>query len=159
MRALALALLLLTGTSVAAQTNLDLGGLSGDTDAPVEITADTLSVDQAAGTAEFSGSVVIGQGELRLAADRVNVTYDEASGAVTRMQAEGNVTFVTAAEAAEAQSADYDVVSGTLTLTGDVLLTQGPSAIAAERMVVDLGSGTARMEGRVRTVFQPQGGN
>ena len=156
MRALILFLALLAGPALA-QTNLNLGGLAGDSDAPVEITADTLSVDQQAGTAEFDGNVVIAQGDLRLAADAVSVSYDEASGAITRMVANGSVTFVTATEAAEARAADYDVTSGTLTLTGDVLLTQGPSAISAERMVVNLDTGTARMEGRVRTVFQPQG--
>ena len=155
MRALVLALLLAAAPALA-QTNLNLGGLAGETDAPVEITADTLAVDQAAGTAEFSGNVVIGQGALRLAADRVSLSYDEASGEVTRMQATGAVTFVTAEEAAEAQAADYDVTTGTLVLTGDVLLTQGPTAISADRMVVDLNGGTARMEGSVRTVFQPQ---
>ena len=156
MRALILFLALLAGPALA-QTNLNLGGLAGDSDAPVEITADTLSVDQQAGTAEFDGNVVIAQGDLRLAADAVSVSYDEASGAITRMVANGSVTFVTATEAAEARAADYDVTSGTLTLTGDVLLTQGPSAISAERMVGNLDTGTARMEGRVRTVFQPQG--
>ena len=155
MRALVLALMLVAAPGLA-QTNLSLGGLAGDTGAPVEITADSLSVDQAAGTAEFSGNVVIGQGALRLAADRVSLSYDEATGEVTRMQAAGNVTFVTAEEAAEAGAADYDVTSGILTLSGDVLLTQGPTAISAERMVVDLEAGTARMEGSVRTVFQPR---
>ncbi len=43
-------------------------------------------------------------------------------------------------------------------LTGDVVLTQGPTALSANRMVVDLRAGTGQLEGRVRTVFQ-SGGN
>jgi lipopolysaccharide export system protein LptA len=142
----------------AAQTDIRLGGLNADPTAPVEVTADTLTVDQASRTAVFSGNVVIGQGGLRIAAGAVSVTYSEATGAITRLVASGGVTFATPTEAAEAQEADYDLVAGLLTLTGDVLLTQGASAISADRMVVNLTAGTARMEGRVRTVFR-QGGN
>jgi len=41
-----------------------------------------------------------------------------------------------------------------LTLTGDVLLTQGASALTAQRMTVNVDTGVAQMSGRVRTVFQ-----
>ncbi|MBS1302510.1 lipopolysaccharide transport periplasmic protein LptA [Loktanella sp. SALINAS62] len=152
-----LLLVLLCGP-LAAQTNINLGGIDADPNAPVEVTADNLDVDQNAGTAVFSGNVTIGQGDLRLSAPQVNVTYGADSGDITRMQASGGVTFVTATEAAEAQSADYDLAAGTLTLTGDVLLTQGASALSSQSMVVDLETGTAQMSGRVSTVFQ-QGGN
>ena len=103
--------------------------------------------------------MVIGQGELRVAAGRVEVVYGDASGTIDRLRVTGGVTFVTATEAAEAREAVYDVTAGSLSLSGDVILTQGASAIAAERMTIDLASGTARMEGRVRTVFQQQDGN
>jgi lipopolysaccharide export system protein LptA len=43
-------------------------------------------------------------------------------------------------------------------LTGNVLLTQGASALSAESMVIDLKSGNAQLTGRVRTVLQ-QGSN
>ena len=39
----------------------------------------------------------------------------------------------------------------------DVVLTRGPNVLVGERMVVDLGAGTAAVEGRVRSVFQPGG--
>lgn len=65
---------------------------------------------------------------------------------------------MTPGEAAEAQQAVYDISSGQLVLTGDVILTQGPTVLSAGRMTVDLTSGTGQMDGRVRTVFQP-GGN
>lgn len=147
---------LLAGPALA-QTNVDLGGLRADPTAPVEITADSLTVDRESGSAVFSGSVVIGQGEMRIAAGRVQVTYDDATGDITRLAASGGVTFVTGTEEAEAAQADYDLAGGLLTLTGDVLLTQGPSALAAERMVVNLATGSAQMDGRVRTVFAQDG--
>ena len=158
LRAIALLTALTCGSAAVAQTNINLGGLSADPSAPVEVSADSLSVDQDSGTAVFTGNVVIGQGDLRLNAGNVQVIYSEATGDIARLVASGGVTFVTATEAAEAQSADYDLTGGTLVLSGEVLLTQGASALSADEMRIDLDSGNATMTGRVRTVFQ-QGGN
>ena len=141
--------------SWSAAQELSLGGaFATDPAAPVEVTSETLNVDQATGAATFTGDVVIGQGDLRLQAGEVEVRYDEATSAIARLLATGGVTLATPSEAAEAEAADYDLTARTLTLTGEVLLTQGPSAISADRMVVDLASGTARMEGNVRTILQ-----
>lgn len=137
-----------------AQTNINLGGIRADSSSPVEVAADSLTVDQDTGTAVFSGNVVIGQGDLRLSASSVRVIYDEATGDITKLNASGGVTFITATEAAEAQTAVYDLTSGTIVLTGDVLLTQGASALSANQMTVNVNTGTAQMSGRVRTVFQ-----
>ena len=158
-RTLAILGLLAFAAPVAAQTNIDLGGIDADPNAPVEVTADSLNVDQDTGTALFSGNVVIGQGELRLSAPEVRVTYAADTGDITRLQATGGATFATATEAAEAQTADYDLASGLLTLDGEVLLTQGQSALSADSMVLDLNAGTAQMQGRVRTVFRQDGNN
>lgn len=157
-RSLFLMALVTIALPATAQTNINLGGINADPNAPVEVTADTLNVDQDTGTAVFSGNVVIGQGDLRLSAPEVRVTYAADTGDITRLQATGGATFATATEAAEAQSADYDLASGLLTLTGEVLLTQGQSALSADSMVLDLNTGTAQMSGRVKTVFQ-QGSN
>ncbi|SFS19598.1 LptA/OstA family protein [Yoonia litorea] len=137
-----------------AQTNVDLGGLTVDNTAPIEVTADTLSIDQDTGIARFEGSVVIGQGDLRITAGSVEVVYGADTSEIAQLVAADGVTFVTATEAAEAQEAVYDIETGLLTLTGDVLLTQGPSAIAAGRMVINVTTGSATMDGRVRTVLQ-----
>lgn len=157
LRIIALLTVLLAPALAGAQTNINLGGIAADPTAPVEVTADSLTVDQATGTAIFSGNVLIGQGDLRVAAQQVQVVYDGDTGDITLLLATGNVTFVTETEAAEAETADYNLRAGTLTMTGNVLLTQGASAISAERMTVNLTEGTAQMDGRVRTVFQRQG--
>ncbi len=157
-RLMALIAALVLGTSAAAQTNVALGGLTVDTTAAIEVTAESLKVDQDTATAVFSGDVVIGQGDLRLTAGEVTVVYGDDTTEIAKLIATGGVTLVTATEAAEAQEADYDIVTGLLTLTGDVLLTQGASAISAERMRINVTDGTATMDGRVRTVLQ-QGGN
>ncbi len=156
LRAALLALLLVPAGAVAQGVQLG-GAFAADPSAPVEVTSDSLTVDQATGAATFTGNVVIGQGDLRVQAGEVEVLYDEATGGIARLLATGGVTLATPEEAAEAQAADYDLASGTLTLTGEVLLTQGESAISGDRLVVDLETGTARMEGNVRTILRGTG--
>lgn len=137
------------------------GGLRQDTAAPIEVTSDSLTVDQATGRAVFDGNVLVIQGALRMTAARVEVSYGDDGQGIRNMQATGGVTLVTAAEAAESREASYDVGTGSLVMSGAVLLTQGQATIAGERLVADLRAGTGQMEGRVKTVFQPgkQGGN
>lgn len=158
-KTITLILALLLGTAANAQTNIDLGGISADPKAPVEVSADNLSVDQDSGTAVFSGNVVIGQGDLRLSAGSVRVVYSDSTGDIAQLLATDGITLVTDSEAAEAATADYNLTTGILTLSGSVLLTQGASALSAEQMTIDLNSGRAQMSGRVRTVFQQDGNN
>lgn len=150
-----LAAVSLVGAPAAAQT-VPFGGEGAEPGAPVEVTSETLSLDQAAGTAVFEGSVVIGQGALRVNAPRVEVEYTE-DRRISRLTATGGVTIVNGPDAAEGAQAVYDVDAGTIVMTGDVLLTQqataGGAALSAERMNVDLATGEAVLEGRVRTVL------
>ena len=150
---------LVPGLAAGQGAQVPFGGLSHDATLPVEITSDALELDQAAGTAVFTGAVRVGQGELRLAADRLEVFYADAAGsgtgAVERMLATGNVTLTNGAEAAEADRAAYEVASGIIEMQGDVLLTQGRNALASERLTIDLNAGTGQLEGRVQTIFVP----
>lgn len=150
-----------SGMAMAQGMAVGFGGLRQDTAAPVEVTSDSLTVDQGTGRAVFEGNVLVIQGALRMTAARVEVSYAEGGQGIRRMQATGGVTLVTAAEAAEAREAVYEVASGALVMSGSVLLTQGQATIAGERLVADLRAGTGQMEGRVKTVFQPgtKGGN
>lgn len=145
--------------SVTAQgLDVAFGSLTHDSTLPVEVTADQLEVNQQAGTAIFSGNVLVGQGSMRLSANRVEVSYagsnGDPTGRISNMVATGNVLLVNGAEAAEAQKAVYAVDRGSIVMSGSVLLTQGQNALSGELFVVDLGSGTGRMEGRVKTIFQ-----
>lgn len=133
------------------------GGIKSDTSLPVEVTADQLAVNQTDASAVFTGNVVVIQGDLRLAAGTVRVEYDkEDRTKVSRIVATEGVTLVSPAEAAEAREAIYSVAAGEVVMTGDVLLTQGGSTIAGQKLVVDLDTGTGRMDGRVRTVIDPK---
>ncbi|WP_108483744.1 LptA/OstA family protein [Oceaniglobus ichthyenteri] len=153
-------LLMLCGAPALAQgTNIAFGGLKHDTSQPVEVASDSLSIDQADGSAEFSGNVLITQGEMRLSAGAVRVVYAPGgAGQISEMRATGGVTLVNGAEAAEAREAIYSIDKGTVVMTGDVLLTQGQNALSSNTLTINLAAGTGILEGRVRTVFQT-GGN
>lgn len=159
MRACRLGLIVAALPALAlAQTSVPFG-TAHDRTLPVEITSDRLDLDQAAGTAVFVGSVKVGQGELRLAADRVQVFYAAGTGGgqgqVERMVANGNVTLSNGSEAAEADQATYEVAAGTVDMAGNVLLTQGRNALSSQKLHIDLDAGTAQVEGRVQTIFTP----
>lgn len=144
-----------TSAAVAQTTSLAFGTIRQNPDAPVEVTADALAVDQDTGEAVFTGNVLIGQGEMRLSAARVLVIYKQGNTGIERLEATGGVTLVSGPDAAESQRADYNIDTGTILMTGDVLLTQGANALTAERMTVNLEDGTAQMNGRVKTILQP----
>lgn len=152
-----LSLALVCGQTGAAGAQATAGfGNAQDVKQPVEVTADALSVDQKTGRATFSGNVLIGQGAMRLSADSVTVAYAQGGqNRISALHAEGNVTLVSGEDAAEAKAADYDVESGNVVLTGDVLLTQAGNVLAGEKVTVNLATGTAQASGRVRSVLQP----
>lgn len=160
-RALILSLALLAALPAAApaqETDIAFGGLTQDTSLPVEVQADRLSVNNADGTAVFSGNVLVAQGDMRLAAAEVRVEYAPGGKSIARLVATGGVTIANLADAAEAREADYSIDSGIIVMTGDVLLTQGASAMSGQKLTINLKTGTGTMEGRVTTTFLP-GGN
>lgn len=150
--------LALAAVSAEAQQKIAFGDLNQDTSQPVQVTADQLAVNNADGTAVFSGNVVVTQGEMKLAAGEVKVTYGTEQNDIESLVASGGVTVTNLGDAAEAREAVYTIDSGVIVLAGDVLLTQGPSAMAGQKLTINLKDGTGVMEGRVTTTFQP-GGN
>ena len=124
----------------------------------LEVTADTLQVDQTTGASEFSGNVLAVQGDMRIAAGALRLEYapgnSEGSQRISRLIASGGVTMVTPAEAMEAEQAVWSLDSQTLEMTGNVMLLQGQNMLSGQRFVADLRSGAGRMVGRVRTTIR-----
>ena len=149
----------LSTAAFAQGANVAFGTIAQDTSLPVEVSSDELSVDQQTGSAVFTGNVVIGQGDMRLSAQRVMVVYRATQDGISKMEATGGVTLVSGADAAESQRADYDIDEGTIVMRGNVLLAQGASALSADTMTIRLTDGTARMSGNVRTRLQTGGKN
>ena len=150
--------LLLSGPA-SAQNQVAFGGLKADTTLPVEVTADSLAVNQSDGTATFAGNVTIIQGDMRLKAGTVAVVYKtDDRKRIESLSATGGVTLSAGPDAAESREAVYVIDTGQVVMTGDVLLTQGAAIISGQKLTVDLKSGTGSMDGRVKTVLTP-GGN
>jgi lipopolysaccharide export system protein LptA len=155
---LAAGLAALAVTATAQQAKIAFGDLEQDTTLPVQVSADQFAVNNADGSAVFTGNVLVTQGEMKLAAAEIKVKYGADQKSIDQLIASGGVTINNLGDAAEAQEAVYTIDSGVIVLTGNVLLTQGPSAMAGQKLTINLKDGTGIMEGRVTTTFQP-GGN
>ena len=134
--------------------DIAFGSARDTSDQPVQVEADTLSVNQKDGQATFMGNVAISQGDMLLSAQKVFVTYNEDGDGIQSLRASGGVTLVNGPDAAEAQQADYNIDNAVVILTGNVLMTQGQNVISGEKITINLDDGTAQVGGRVRTTLE-----
>ncbi len=154
--------LLLAPFSVHADEDQGPVGFKTDPDAPIEIEADTLEVEQNAQTATFIGNVVAVQGAIRLRADRLIVTYARKDGStptdadagggteITRIDAKSNVHVMSEDDqSASGDWAIYMVANSNITMGDAVILRQGENVIRGQKLNIDLNSGQARVEGGV----------
>ncbi|WP_375687441.1 lipopolysaccharide transport periplasmic protein LptA [Pseudooceanicola sp. LIPI14-2-Ac024] len=152
--AFGLALLIALPAPVVAQGPSLAFGSADNSDQPIEIEAENLSVSQNDGTAEFTGEVLIVQGDMRLSAPSVLVQYNADQSGIEWLKAKGGVTMVSAEDAAEAEEATYNIAERTIVMTGDVTIVQGANTLSSETVTIDLDAGTAQMQGRVRTILK-----
>lgn len=157
-RALILTLGLVAGMAQAQQATIAFGDLEQDTTQPVEVSADQLAVNNADGSAVFSGNVQVKQGEMTLAAAKVDVRYGADQSQIRELLASGGVTITNLADNASAEAAVYTIETGVIVLTGNVRLAQAGSTMQGQKLTINLKDGTGIMEGRVTTTFVP-GGN
>lgn len=135
-------------------TSIAFGNRQQDTDAPIDVTSAQLAIDEDANTALFTGDVVVVQDTMTMYAPWVKVFYLEDQSGISHVQARDGVTLIQGDEAAEGAEADYDLAGDTIVMRGDVLVTQRLSAIAADKMTIDLEDGTALMTGRVKSLLR-----
>jgi lipopolysaccharide export system protein LptA len=154
----AVSMALLAAPALAQQAKIAFGDLAQDTTQPVEVTADQLAVNNADGTAVFSGNVKVVQGDMTLSAGEVQVKYGSTPGEIDQLVASGGVSVTNLGDAARADGAVYTIDSGTIVMSGNVVLTQGPSSMKGQELTINLTDGTGLMSGRVTTTFVP-GGN
>ena len=140
-----------------------------NSNAPVDVAADRIEVQDRADRAIFSGNVVVRQAELTLTAARLTVAYSNTGGIeIERLDASGGVTVRSPSETARGQFAIYDLQDRIITLVGGVSLVRGDSRVNGGRLVIDLDTGTATLTGgapgvseeggRVTGTFTPTGG-
>jgi lipopolysaccharide export system protein LptA len=143
---LALTLLTLAGAApmAAAQTR-------HDSSAPLDFDAAHQELDDKAQRAILTGGVVIRQAEMTLRAARVNVSFTgSAFGGkpeATRVDAAGGVTLTRPDQRATANYAIYDIGRRTITMLGNVGLVQKDNNISGGRLIINLDTGRAVMDG------------
>jgi lipopolysaccharide export system protein LptA len=158
------ALLLLAGIAAAAvlpqaQAQEPVSALKGhNSNAPVDVTADRIEVQDRADRAVFAGNVHVTQAELTLDTARLTVAYSNQAGIqIERLDASGGVTVKSPSEIAKGDFGVYDLNRRLITLVGDVQLARGDSNIAGSRLVIDLDSGRAVIDGGPAGVAQSGG--
>jgi lipopolysaccharide export system protein LptA len=156
----------MSGTALAQDFGAAFSGFDTGSGDPIQIEADRLEVHDAEKVAVYSGNVRVRQGGTLLEAPKLSVFYTgEATvngapgSAVSRIEAGPDVTVRSKDQTARGSHAVLDMMRDLITLTGDVVLTQGPNVVRGDRLVVDLNSKQGRMEGgRVQTLITPSGG-
>ena len=145
-RAFPLALLPLLAVAPALGQGSSIRGF--DSNSPVDVAADRIEVQDRANRAVFSGSVVVRQGNMNMNAARLTVVYAGGESVrIQRLEASGGVTLRTPGETARSRFAIYDVPRRIVTMIGAVNLDQGANHVQGQRLVLDLDSHRAVMDG------------
>ena len=162
-----------------------LQGFSQNRDEPVHIEAATLEVRDKDKMATFSGDVRVKQGDTGMRCKTLRVFYEgDQAGAsdstggtgksmvadtpgpggqqkIKRLEASGGVVVTQKEQTATGNTGIFDMKTNTVTLAGNVTMTQGKNILRGDRLVVDLTSGVSRVESgkngnsRVQGLFLP----
>ena len=143
----------------AAPSTGQVSALKGhDSNAPVDVDADRIEVQERADRAVFAGNVKARQGELTLETARLTLAYTSGNGIkINRLDASGGVVVTSPSETARGNFAVYDLDRKLITLVGDVRLARQGSTINGSRLLIDLNTGRAVMDGGAPGVGQSGG--
>jgi len=172
----------------AQQPSGAMQGFQVNRDLPVKIESATLEVRDKSHQATFSGDVKLTQGETTIQCKALVVFYEDTAApapappkkgapaaqaaapkaaapglggnqSIKRVEAKGDVLVTQKDQTAKGDNGIYDIKTNSITLIGNVVVTQGQNVLRGERMVVDLASGVTRVEskasGRVEGMFNP----
>ncbi len=129
-----------------------------NSNAPVDVTSDRIEVQDRADRAIFAGNVRVRQANLTMEAQRVTVAYSTGGGIqINRIEAAGGVVVRSPSETARGQFGIYDTDRKLITLIGGVQLIRGGSQVSGARLVIDLDSGRAVIDGGPAGVAQSGG--
>ena len=178
--ALALAVpLMFAGAAARAQTTGEMfKGFQSDEKGPVNVEADALDVQEKNGlrVSTFSGNVTVTRGDSVLKAGKIAIYSSNdkpaagakpapgsdvmpGAGSFTRIEASGKVYVNSGDQTATGDNGVVDMLAKQVTLTGNVVLSQGPNVITGDKLTWDMVTGKARVDqkagGRIKGVFTP----
>ncbi|MFI4935968.1 MAG: LptA/OstA family protein [Caulobacterales bacterium] len=160
---------------------IGLGGLasmaaaqiSQSSNGPIDITADQADALPSKCETTWSGAAEALQGQSRLRAnviraylkpEGVGPNGQAKCGATDRLEADGNVFYVTPTQTARGDHAVYSAGTDLIVLTGNVIVVQGQNVARGDRLTINSTTHEAQMvsaakgrgtPGRVRGVFYP----
>ena len=139
-----------------------LQGFSQNSDKPVEIKAQSFEMRDKEKVAVFTGNVRVVQGDTTIRCNSLIVSYLTGSsppGAaraaqpgpggnsqISKLEARGGVVVIQKDQTATGENGVYDMRTKVVTLTGNVVVSQGGNVMRGDRMIVDLNSGVSRIE-------------
>ncbi len=152
-------------TAALAQVKQEqpISALKGhNSNAPVDVTADRIEVQDRADRAIFAGNVHAVQGDLSLDTSRLTVAYSGGQGGsgnpqIHRLDAAGGVVVKSPSETAHGDFGIYDLDRKLITLLGNVQLVREQNTVNGARLVIDLDSGRAVVDGGPPGVNQSGG--
>ncbi len=120
-----------------------------DSSAPVDVSADRMEVQDRADRAVMAGNVHVKQQELTLDTARLTIAYTNGTGGLKmqRLDAAGGVVVKSPSETARGAFGVYDLDRKLITLVGGVELQRQQSRISGARLVIDLTTGRAVVDG------------
>ena len=140
---------------VALPTIGDAQTRPSSSDAPISFGAD--AGEYVGNTVTLRGRAELIQGDNRFRADQI-AGFSQSGD--SRLEATGNVYFVTPEQTIRGDRAVYTPANDTIVLTGDVILTQGENVMTGGRLTYNIRTEAARIEGgsadRVQGVFYPE---
>ena len=106
----------------------------------VNLQADQLDVDVAAGEAVLTGRVTLAKGDLSVSCPRIDLRFDHTPH-VTWAKGSGGVSADVRGVHADAASVELDMAKQILDLHGGVKLTRGQGWLSADTARIDIGTG------------------
>jgi lipopolysaccharide export system protein LptA len=181
------------GLAIAAAALVaDAQGIAPQSNGPMDISADNGTFVNAACESIWSGSAEVLQGATRLRANEIRAFFKKKPpgpggpsaqgggavggmpggpqsncGATERIEAEGDVYYVTPDQNARGDHATYTAGNSLIVMTGNVIVVQGKNVIHGDRLTIHTDTREAQMESeakgrgnpnRVRGVFYQQPG-
>ena len=148
-----LALTAYAGAAASAQVQ-QVSSLKGhNSNAPVDVTADRIEVQDRSDRAIFAGNVHVVQAEMTLDTPRLTVAYSGGQNTgnnnvqIHRLDAAGGVVVKSPTEIAKGDFGIYDLDRKLITLIGNVQLNREQNQVNGSRLVIDLDSGRAVVDG------------
>ncbi|MBP0615948.1 LptA/OstA family protein [Jiella mangrovi] len=191
--AFCLGMLTVTSSAALAQTGggatQTFTGLQLRADKPIAIEANQLDVDDRNSVATFTGNVSVKQGNVQLNSGKLIVYYKRngkgsggqsgnassaqsapgslpgGSSQIERLEATNNVYVKSADQVATANAANFEMARKLVTMTGNVVLTQGDNVAEGCRLTISMDTGVAKLDssscgkgagsGRVKLMLTP----